>query len=362
MLRTMLLTLPLLLAGCADNDAQAGGQEKAAAPAVASTTAASAEADMDAVVATWNGGQLTYGDLHEKVAPQLTSMEIEYLTNRYNAESQALEMLLMEKLLETEAKNKGVADIETLLETEVENKITPPSAEEVESFYPMVARQLRGMPKEEALPIVAQELTRRRQSERYVAYIDELKAQNNAATTLPFPDMPRIEVPVLEHDPVRGNADAEVTIVQFAEYQCGYCAKAMPTIDQIFEKYDGKVRMVYKDFPLDFHDKARGAAIAAHCAGEQEKYWEMHDQLMTHQQALSRTDLLGYASELSLDDERFAACLDSDRFDEAIDADLEAGRLAGVSGTPAFFINGVMLSGAQPFEKFESVIERELQN
>ena len=124
-------------------------------------------------------------------------------------------------------------------------------------------------------------------------------------------------------------------------------------------KYPTQIRWVFKDFPLSFHQRAMPAALAARCAGDQGKYWEYHEKLFSGK-GLQDDDLKGYAKEIGLDENKFGECLAGKRFQAGVDADMKLGQSVGVSGTPAFFINGRMLSGAQPPEAFVEIIEEEL--
>ena len=177
--------------------------------------------------------------------------------------------------------------------------------------------------------------------------------------SLPFPEIPRVEVSA-DDDPFMGPADAPITIIQFAEYQCPYCGKAGESVKQVMEEYDGKIKMVFRDFPLSFHDRAIPAAVAANCAGEQNKYFEMHDQMMANQRALTEEDLTKYATAVNLDLEKWNTCRKDPKHEAEVKKDMADGSAAGVSGTPAFFINGIMLSGALPFSQFKEIIDREL--
>jgi protein-disulfide isomerase len=127
-------------------------------------------------------------------------------------------------------------------------------------------------------------------------------------------------------------------------------------------EYPGKVRLVFKDLPLPFHEGALPAAEAARCAGEHGRFWEYHDLLFVAQPAFSKPDLLGYAARLGLPAESFASCLESGRHREAVKADAAEARAAGVRGTPTFFVNGKRLVGAQPFEAFQQAIQETLGN
>jgi protein-disulfide isomerase len=160
--------------------------------------------------------------------------------------------------------------------------------------------------------------------------------------------------------PVRGRKDAPVTLVVFSDFQCPFCGKVEPTLARVMDAYEGRVRLVWKDFPLDFHPNAVPAALAARAAGEQGKFWPMHDRLFANQVALDRESLERHAEALGLDRARFRAALDSEKNRAAVLADQRQGVAAGVAGTPAFFINGVKLSGALPFESFKAAIDQEL--
>lgn len=164
-------------------------------------------------------------------------------------------------------------------------------------------------------------------------------------------------------DPSKGSPKAPVMIIEFSDFQCPFCARfKTQTLSQIEEKYikTGKVAFVYKDFPLEFHENAMKAAEAAACAHEQGNFWEYHDLLFAYQQQMGDASLKQYAKELSLDTKKFVSCLDSGKMRVEIQQDMQEGAAAGVRGTPAFFVNGVFISGAQPFDEFQKVIEKEL--
>ena len=152
-----------------------------------------------------------------------------------------------------------------------------------------------------------------------------------------------------------------MTIVEFSDFQCPFCARAQPVIDRIMKEYPGKIRLVFRDYPLAFHGNAERAAEAGHCADEQQKFWPLHDWIFQHQDELGEQQLSAAAATLQLDGKRFDACMMSHKYQEAVADNQAAGEKAGVSGTPAFFVNGVLLSGAQPFEKFQELIERHLK-
>jgi protein-disulfide isomerase len=161
--------------------------------------------------------------------------------------------------------------------------------------------------------------------------------------------------------PIKGAKDALVTIVQFSDFQCPYCSRVEPTIDKIMEEYKGKVRVAWRNKPLPFHDKAKPAAIAALAADQQGKFWPMHDIMFKNQQNLDAASLEKYAKEIGLDMAKFKAALQDKKLQDSVEADTAMGDKLGARGTPAFFVNGSFLSGAQPFENFKSRIDEQLK-
>ena len=171
---------------------------------------------------------------------------------------------------------------------------------------------------------------------------------------------PLAKVPVGD-SPVRGPADAWVTMVEFADYQCPFCAKAAPTVAQLEQLYPDDLRLVFKHFPLSFHERALPAAHAAECARAQSKFWEMHDRLFASPQALADTDLLNDASQIGLNTDVWIPCLTTPEMQQRVDADSALGTQAGVSGTPTFFVNGRVLVGNLPIDDFKAVIDDEIK-
>jgi protein-disulfide isomerase len=200
--------------------------------------------------------------------------------------------------------------------------------------------------------------------------VETLKAKSTAAPVQPPQELQEVTVSI-DDDPLKGKADAPVTIIEFSDYQCPFCGRFVKnTFPDIAKKYidDGKVKYVFRDFPLEFHKQAPKASEAANCAGDKGKYWEMHDKLFDNQSALTVDKLKQYAADIGLDTESFNACIDSGKHADEINKDLEDGKKATVSGTPTFFIGksqsgkkeiaGKRMVGARPFSSFEQVIEQ----
>ena len=162
-------------------------------------------------------------------------------------------------------------------------------------------------------------------------------------------------------DPVRGPATAKVTIVEFSDFQCPYCAKATSEVKQILNKYPKDVRFIYKQFPLDIHSQAEVAAEASLAAQAQGKFWEMHDELYANFRSISRTRILAWAQEIGLDAPRFNKDLDSHKFRARVTAEEKQGEDAGVAGTPTFYIDGKKLNAAFEFQIVDPVIQAEMK-
>ncbi len=171
----------------------------------------------------------------------------------------------------------------------------------------------------------------------------------------------RYEIPE-DDDPVYGPETAEITIIEFSDFECPYCRKWHTEVwPQLKAAYPDQIRLVYRDFPLtNIHPNATSAASAANCAGDQDLYWEFNEFLYSGSHSLSKTSYLAYADELGMDMDAFTECLESGKYNSEVMADLEFAANFGVSSTPTFFVNGIPVVGAQPFEVFSDLIDKEL--
>jgi protein-disulfide isomerase len=160
--------------------------------------------------------------------------------------------------------------------------------------------------------------------------------------------------------PTRGNEHASVTIVEWSDFQCPFCNRVAPTLAKVEEEYGSKVRVVFKHLPLSIHSKAPGAHAAAEAAHRQGKFWEMHDKIFASQRDLAVETFERYAQEIGLDVDQFKKDVASADVKKTLDEDMQQAQKLGVSGTPAFFINGRFISGAQPIDNFKRTIDSEL--
>jgi protein-disulfide isomerase len=174
------------------------------------------------------------------------------------------------------------------------------------------------------------------------------------------PDPSRRYTVSTKGSPVRGNAEAKLAIVEFSDFQCPFCQRVGPTLDQIEQEYGDQVRIVFKHMPLGMHPQAPAAHAAAEAAHRQGKFWEMHDLIFADQASMSPEKYVEYAKALGLDVDRFNSDVASADVKSRVEADIQEAAKLGVSGTPAFFVNGRFLSGAQPFPAFKQLIDQEL--
>ncbi len=339
-----------LIAGC----------NKPASPA-APTAAAGGQCEpaADSVVATYkvDGAEqkVTYGQLSEHISAPLADLE----KRKTELLKRGLDSYVLEKLVKAEATKRGLENEDALMRAEVEAKAVPPTDEQISQIYEQAksAGQLPpDVPLEQVKPEIVRMLTEQSKRERAQAVFAELKEKAEVQVLLPEK---RVEVAAI--GPSKGPENAPITIVEFSDFQCPFCSKALPNVDEVMKAYEGKVRLVFRHYPLSFHKEAPKAAEASLCAADQNKFWEYHDKLFANQGALKVEDLKKHAADLGLDVARFNECLDSGKKAEIVKKDTEDGEKAGVTGTPAFFINGIALSGAVPASEFKSIIDAELK-
>jgi protein-disulfide isomerase len=303
------------------------------------------------VLAVVNGKNITEADLQSAAADQFQALEREYQQKKHELIEGQLNQVIQDRLLEAEAAARGVTK-EALL---AEIKPAAVTDAEVDAFYEQNKAQIP-RPKEEVAPQIknylAQQSGQKAQQEFYNSLENKYKVDVR---------LEPIRVEVAANGPAKGPANAPITIVEFSDFQCPFCSRVNPTLAQVREKYGDKVRIVFRQYPLPFHQQAQKAAEASLCANEQGKFWEMHDAMFANQSALQVEQLKAQATQLGLNADQFNSCLDSGKHAAAVQADMKDGSAAGVNGTPAMFINGRFLSGAVPFEQVAQIIDDELR-
>jgi protein-disulfide isomerase len=313
-----------------------------------SETRASCPAPSPAAAAMIDGKPVTLAELDQTVSRQL-----------YEARSTALEQLIVDRVLDAAARAQHL-EIRDYLRREVEKRVHPVTVAEAKEFYNQnkdhLPPELASKTWEELQPTLIEAIEGERHKRAAAEIVDELRQRAHVEVLLAAP---RVEVAA--EGPARGPAGAPITIVEFSDFQCPFCARAQPVLERVMKEYGGKVRLVFRDFPLSFHADAERAAEAGHCADEQQQFWPMHDWIFQHQGELGAEQLAAAAAQLGLDGKRYGACMAAHKYQQVVEDNQAAGEKAGVTGTPAFFVNGEPLTGAQPFEKFHDIIERRLK-
>ena len=278
--------------------------------------------------------------------------------NLYKLEKQKLEEYISAFLLTQEAKKRGVS-VETVLDQEVNSKILPVGDDEIDVFYKSNRGRI-AVDLDKVREQIRSYLHNQKIEAQKALFFKSLRSKAKVVTYLKPPPVFRAELS-LAGEPFKGSEKAPVTIVKFEDFQCPFCIQVQPTFNELVSRYDGKVRLVHRDFPLEsLHSQARQAAEAARCAYEQGKFWEYHDKLYANSPKASADDLKNYAKEVGLNVDSFDRCLVSGKYKAVVQQDLKEGTQLGLSGTPTFFINGREISGNQPLTAFEAMIDEEL--
>jgi protein-disulfide isomerase len=267
-------------------------------------------------------------------------------------------VIVGETLIENAAKAAGQS-VDAFVEQDAVKRLPAVGEAEIAQFYEQNKDRAQGRTLDQLRGEIKPFLEARRSAQARAMLVEELKTKSGSAVRVTL-EPPRYTVPTTAADPVRGNAAAPVTIVEFSDFQCPFCARVNPTLDRVRQTYGDRVKIVFKDYPLANHPQAPKAAEAARCAGEQNKFWEMHDAMFANQRALEVPALKQTARAIGLNGAAFDSCLDSAKYEATVRAGTELGEKMGVNSTPTLYINGRPLIGAMPFENFKQVIDEEL--
>ena len=309
------------------------------------------DAERARVFATIKGEKITSSDVETSLLPLIFDVQEQVYKLRKNE----LELSINDTLLTQEAAKRKITT-NALLDLEVKPK--PVTDQQAQLFYEQNKERVSGdfAQTKDAIRQYLEQMELR-QAER--AFVDKLRATASIQVFLVAPESPVFSISTNDQ-PSLGNANAPVTIVAFTDYQCPSCAALHPSLERLVTEYGDKVRLVTRDFPLSQHTEALKAAEAAEAAREQGKYWEYIHILLRNQSALTVDKLKGYATELALDRTRFDAALDSGKFSESVQRDVEDGMKLGINGTPTIFINGRRVS-AKSYEDLKASIQNALK-
>lgn len=306
------------------------------------------------VVAKFGDIKVTDKDLNSKIAAEIFEAETKVFDLKFNQ----IKAVIIDKMIEKENKDKSMTT-DQYIEKNIVSKINI-SDKQIKDFI-----KERKIPKEHLNPQIKTRIKDFLVGQEKLKAIDKWLAKQTKSKPIevfiPKPKRPRFDVSV-GNAPSFGSKDAKVTIIEFSDFQCPFCAKGADILNDIKKKYGKKVLVSFKQFPLDFHKQAKVAAVASLCANEQstDKFWKMHDKMFANQNKLSPKDLKALAKEIGLDTKKFDACIDSNKFMAVVEADINQGKGVGVKSTPTFFVNGMMINGAQPMEVFSELIDSEL--
>ena len=312
--------------------------------------------DPNTTVATVGDHKITAKDLDAKVQPQLQQMRaalekrVDQLIadKSFDLKRQTLESMTDDYLIQ-QAAERDKLSVPDYMKKEFTGKSSVTDAQ-AKAFYEK-NKQQGTAPFDKIKPQLLQLMNRQ-------ALLDRLRKDQPVKILL---EPKRLAIDSSGH-PALGPKDAPVTIVEFTDFQCPFCKASEATLKQLHDRYGDKIRLVHMDYPLPFHQHAHDAATAGRCANEQGKFWQFHDSLFANQGKLAPADLKATAKTLGMNSAKFDECFDKSKFDTEIKADQAVGEKVGVDGTPAFFIDGRPLTGAQPAPKFEDLIDDELAN
>jgi protein-disulfide isomerase len=335
-----------------------------AAHATAQTSApvaAAASAPADRVVATVRRThEIRQSDLdawRQRHAPaQLARLRQDV----YESSRQAVEALVGEYLLAQAAAEHGVS-VEAFVESQLDPALaTGVRDEDVREIYEQSRSMMGNLTFDQAESAIRSYLDEKRRDDARRNVVGALLATAGADVAIDL-EPPRYDVVPRGDEASLGPASAAVTLVAYSDFQCPFCKRAAPAVRKLVEDHPDAVRLVWRHFPLPGHPDARAAAEAAACAGEQDAFWEYHDQLFANQDALGLADLRRYAENVGVDVNQFDACVESHRYEAIVTEDLASGNRLGVAATPAVFINGRLILGAVGYDVYQRVIDEELR-
>ncbi|RME89331.1 MAG: hypothetical protein D6767_08630 [Candidatus Hydrogenedentota bacterium] len=306
-------------------------------------------------VAEFKGGSISKQELEKNAQMQLYQLK----KQEYEIKKQALDKLLEKKLLRMEANAKGVS-VDQLLEDLYKKQYQETPEEQRRQYYEANKDRI-GRSYEEVKEDLKSGFEQHNKNEIKKNYIESLKKKYNVQIYLEEPRPPKIQIDT-DDDPFWGNPNAKVVVVEFSDFQCPFCKRMQKDIQRIRAEYKDKIKWVFRDFPLPFHQLAMQAHIAANCALEQNRYWDMQQALFQLNPNLSKENILTTARHLGLDVARLENCMkDPDgKIRAEIQHDMEYGQQVGVRGTPTIFINGEYVSGVRPYPVLKQMIESAL--
>ncbi|MFT6070096.1 MAG: protein-disulfide isomerase [Bacteriovoracaceae bacterium] len=301
-----------------------------------------------------NGKTITNAEITEGIEAELYEAKLKVHELKMNK----LKAIVLEKLMNDHPKKKGLTN-DQFLETVIASKAKVEKSD-IDKFI-----KERNIPTDHINDQMTERikgfLIREKKKQAIDSWVKEQTSKNPVEVYMTPPTRPVFDVQAGDA-PFMGGADAKVTVIEFSDFQCPFCAKGAEIVNELKKKYGNKIKVAFKNYPLPFHNHAQKAAEAGLCVAEQNKakFWEMHDAMFADQAGLAEEALKTKVGKLGLDVSKFTKCLSSGKFAEKVKADMEEGKKVGVKSTPTFFVNGMMINGAHPVEVFSELIDAEL--
>lgn len=308
----------------------------------------------DGVAAKVGDMEITNAEIADGIESDLFEAETKVFEIKFNR----LKAILLQRMMDKDPRKKGMDNDEFLSKYIAKDVVI--SEKEIDAFI-----KDQNIPAEHINPQVREKIKNYLEIERKKEAVDKWLAEQTKKTPVEVyiqkPRRPTFPVEV-GNAPVFGAKDAKVTIIEFSDFQCPFCAKGAEILKEIKKKYGNKVKVAFKNFPLPFHNHAEHAAVAGLCANEQgtEYFWKMHDEMFANQDSLDAEGLKKTAKKVGLKADAFDKCLTENKHLAQVKADMEEGRKVKVKSTPTFFINGQLINGAQPMDVFSELIDEEL--
>ena len=342
------LALTMVLGACRESAATPEG--KSAAPVTDAP-------DSQTVLAKIGDEKITMSDVSTRAGDRLAMLETQYRLAKNRLIGAALDSLIRDRTVVAEAKKRGKS-VDELVAAEAGPGGFDPSEAEIAAWYKENPTRVGNRPIDQVRAQISRLLRAEKQKAAERKLEERIKSEHNVTVSYqPY----RLQFDNAKA-PTLGKAGAPITLVEFSDFQCPFCKGMAPTLKEVAQKLGDKVQIVYRQYPIaSIHPFAMKAAEASLCANEQGKFWELHDAMFEDQTKLAVKDLKAAALRLGMDGQKFDTCLDSGRYVEQVQNDLREGQRAGVTGTPAVFVNGVEVPGGSvPYTTVEAAIQREL--
>ena len=305
-------------------------------------------------VAKINGKNITIEQLNEGIKTPLYEAQMKVYELQYSQ----LKNMLLEEFVKVHPLGKNLS-FPAFMEKHVvkSTTITEQMVDQFIKVNKIPSNKINAEYRSQVTKYLRSELIRRQVN----AWFEQESKKHNVVVNLKRPARPRINVPI-GNAPTLGNENAKITIIEYSDFQCPYCVKAEKTLQELLKIYGKDIRLVYKQYPLSFHKEAFKASEASLCAKEQsiDFFWKLHDEMFDDIRHLKMGELKEKAAKLGMDKKQFSDCLNSGKYTNQVNADIAEGNRFGVSSTPMFFVNGIIVKGAKPFSEFEKIILEEL--